>query len=183
MVNNIELIVMSFLASVGFSIVFRMEKKLLPLAGLGGVLTRIALILLKSYTGNKLLIMLLAAMVAALYAEIMAIVLKKPSTVLLYPSIIPLIPGDLLYHAIVGLLISDAERVKIYGPACLQSVCGMAIGFVVISTVMHYLRWSKFFKMSKIPRLSYAAAAAAATAKANEAYQAELEKSAEKKKD
>ena len=136
----LKLLGLSFLASVGFSVVFRMEPKLLPLAGLGGVLTRIVLITLQQHTDNRFVFMLLSAMAAALFAELMAIRLKRPATVFLYPSIIPLIPGDLLYYAIVGTLIGDTERITTYGPACMAAVSGMAVGFVLISTLMHYFR-------------------------------------------
>ena len=151
MMGNIELVVLSFLASAGFAVVFRMEKKLLPLAGLGGALTRIVLILLKTYvTTNGLLFMLLSAMFASLYAEVMATRMKRPATVFLYPSIVPLIPGDLLYYATVGALTSNTEQVAHYGPACLQAVCGMAVGFVIISTLMHYRNGGHLLPLSSL---------------------------------
>ena len=147
MVNNIELVVLSFFASAGFAIVFRIERRLLPLAGLGGVVTRIVLILMQSCTDNRILYMLLAAMAASLYAELLAIRLKRPSTVFLYPSIIPLIPGDLLYYSIVGILLGDTERIAAYGPDCLRAMVGMALGFVLISTLMHYRNRNLFAKL------------------------------------
>lgn len=146
MAENIRLVLLSFLASTGFAVVFRTERKLLLLSGLGGALTRIVYLVLLAHVPNRIAYMLLAAMFASLYAEVMAIVLKKPSTIFLYPSIVPLIPGDLLYHTTVGLVISDTEKIAANAPALMQAVCGMAVGFVLLSTVMYYVRTAHFLR-------------------------------------
>ena len=147
MVENVKLVALSFLASTGFAVVFRTDRRLLLLSGLGGALTRIVYLILIQMVPNRLVYMLLAAMFASLYAEIMAILLKKPSTIFLYPSIVPLIPGDLLYHTTVGLVLSETERVAANAPACLQALCGMAVGFVAISTIMYYVRMGRFYRL------------------------------------
>ena len=103
MVETVKLIILSFFASLGFGIVFRIEKKNLLWAALGGALTRCAYLFLLNTVDGRLGIAVAASMFAALYAEIMAMRRKMPSTVFLYPSIIPLIPGDLLYQRGNGL--------------------------------------------------------------------------------
>lgn len=146
MMDNLILILFSFTASVGFGIVFRIEKKNLLWAGLGGTLTRCFFLVLLSLTEHRLLYSLLAAMFAALYAEILAMRQKMPSTVFLYPAIIPLIPGDLLYNTAVNFIIGNTEEMIINAQNCAMTLAGMSIGFVLISTFTYYRRIYHFGK-------------------------------------
>lgn len=81
MVNAIKLIICSFGASLGFGIVFRIQKKYLLYAGLGGALTRCVYLILLNFISESFIYSFLAAMAAALYAEFMAVRAKTPSTV------------------------------------------------------------------------------------------------------
>lgn len=140
MVESVKLIVFSFTASMGFGIVFRIERKNLLWAGVGGALTRCVYLFLLEVTDQRLFYTLLAAMFAALYAEIMAMRQKMPSTVFLYPAIIPLIPGDLLYNMAVNLILQDTAEMLYYARNCALSLTGLSIGFVLISTFTYYRR-------------------------------------------
>ena len=146
MLHNIYIVILSFLASLGFSIVFQMEKKHLIYAGLGGALTRIVYLILMAATENRAVYMTFAAISAALYAEWMADRKHTPSTTFLYPSIIPLIPGDLIYNAIVGLVLQDAEQLKINGTALIVALFWMSVGFVLTSTIAHYIRKNRLIR-------------------------------------
>lgn len=150
---NIELIFLSFTASLGFSIVFQMHPKELVFAGLGGALTRIVYIVLLTSTDYRIAFTTLAAFAAALYAEIMAIIKKTPATVYLYPSVIPLIPGDLIYYAMLGLIWQDTAAFQTNAVDCLLSLIGISVGFVICSSIMHYVRKIKTNKLfASVPR-------------------------------
>ena len=138
------LIGLSFVASVGFGVVFRIPLKDLWLAGLGGALSRISVIYLPGIIAGRFGYMTLSASVAALYAEFLAIKRKQPSTYFVYPSIIPLIPGDLFYYAITGIYLGAREWVETNGVNCLISLAGLSMGFVLASTVAIHLRRGKY---------------------------------------
>lgn len=140
------LVVLSFMASVGFGIVFRIPFKDLWLAGFGGALSRMAVIILPSFTESRLLYMTLSASVAALYGEILAIKRRQPSTYFVYPAIIPLIPGDLFFYAISGLYMNNTGWVKINGANCLISLAGLSMGFVLASAVAHHVRLKRYIR-------------------------------------
>lgn len=140
MVETVKLIILSFFASLGFGIVFRIEKKNLVWAALGGALTRCAYLFLLNIADGRLGIAVASSMFAALYAEIMAMRRKMPSTVFLYPSIIPLIPGDLLYNTLVYFILHDTELMKTNAANCGLTLLGMSVGFVLISTFTYYKR-------------------------------------------
>ena len=101
MAESLKLIFLSFLASIGFGLKYEMQKRYLVWAGLGGALTRLLYLILLEFNNSRLVYSLLAAMFASLYAEIMAMKFKMPSTVFLYPAIIPLTPGSLIYNTAV----------------------------------------------------------------------------------
>lgn len=146
MAENLELILFSFGASFGFGIVFRIEKKSLLWAGLGGGLTRCVYLLLVQVTSNLFIQSLLAAMFAALFAEIMAMRKKMPSTVFLYPAVLPLIPGSLLYYICVNLILGDMEATLSYVSSCALTLAGICLGFVLVSTFTYYRRIYYFQK-------------------------------------
>ena len=133
-------VLLSYVASVGFGTVFQIPVKDLWLAGLGGALTRISLLLLTPVVPNRLLFMTISALVAALYADFWAVKRKQPSTYFVYPSIIPLIPGDLFFYAISGLYAGNYNVVETNGINCLLSLSGLSIGFVLSSAVSHHIR-------------------------------------------
>lgn len=138
--SNVMIVILSFFASLGFGIVFQIRGRTLLFAALGGALTRIVLLFGISIFDQRILFVTLAAAFASLYAEILASRLHMPSTVLLYPSIVPLIPGDLLYDAAVGLLLQDHEQFVYSASNLILALLGLSIGFVLISTISYYVR-------------------------------------------
>jgi uncharacterized membrane protein YjjB (DUF3815 family) len=63
-----------------------------------------------------------------------------PATVFLYPSIVPLIPGDLFYYTMVGIVVSDQQMFEDYAWQCLLALTGISVGFVMSSVILHYIR-------------------------------------------
>ena len=146
-----ELIGLTLLASAGFSVVFNIQLKDLPFAALGGVIVRVVLVLL-GLTPIKefpFVYTIIAAFCAALYSEILAMVKKEPSTLNLYPSIVPLIPGDLFYYVALGIIWEKGDFLSEYGKNLALSLVGISVGFVLCSTIVHYVRKFKFLRLGK----------------------------------
>jgi uncharacterized membrane protein YjjP (DUF1212 family) len=148
--SSIELVVLTLLASGGFSVVFNIQWKDLPFAILGGVIVRIVFILFQlAFPSLRFVYTILAAFFAALYSEILAIIKKEPSTLNLYPAIVPLIPGDLFYYVALGLIWGNTDLIKTFGPDLVLALIGISVGFVICSTVVHYVRKFRFLKIYK----------------------------------
>ncbi|MCR4610593.1 MAG: threonine/serine exporter family protein, partial [Lachnospiraceae bacterium] len=135
-----ELIGLSFLASLGFAIIFQVRGKFLLIAGAGGALVRTVYIICQMFIPYRILYAGLAAMAAAIFAEIVSTKKNTPATVFLYPFIIPLIPADLIYYTIGGLILGETNTFVENGIDCLLALLGISIGFVVASTISHYIR-------------------------------------------
>ena len=145
---NLELVVLSFFASVGFSMVFKIRNwKDLLFAGLGGVIVRVVYLpLLQVVPEYRLLYISISALAAALYAEILSKIQKRTSTYYLYPSIVPLIPGDLIYYAALGIVWAKPEMFATNAGECLLHLIGLSVGFVLCSTVVYLIRRGKISK-------------------------------------
>ena len=146
--SSFELVFLTLLASTGFSVVFNIHLKDLPFAALGGVIVRVVHILFKlAFPPYAFIYTILAAFFAALYSEILAIVKKEPSTLYLYPAIVPLIPGDLFYYFALGIIWGNTDIIKEFGPNLALCLIGISVGFVLCSTIVHYIRKFKFLKL------------------------------------
>ena len=142
-----ELVFLTLLATAGFSIVFNIQLEDIVFAVIGGVIVRIVLILSKFLLAQyPFVFTMLAAFFAALYSEILANTRKEPSTLYLYPSIIPLIPGDLFCYVAFGIVWKNSDLIVTHGPSLVLSLVGISLGFVLCSTVVHYVRKFKFLK-------------------------------------
>lgn len=143
---RIEIVFISLLASAGFGVTFNIKPKELVFAGLGGALIRIVYLSLMAITTYRIVFITIAAFSAALFAEILAIRKKTPSTIFLYPAIIPLIPGDLFAFTMFGFVWNNGELLASGGELAL-SLIGISIGFVVCSSLSHFLRKGKLKKL------------------------------------
>lgn len=141
--SSIQLILLSFTASLGFGVMFHIVGLDLLFAGLGGMISRIALLTFISMTDSRFLFTLGAATCAALYAELLAVTKKVPSTVYLYPTIIPLIPADLLYFLMRNLVSGEYKTACRYAVDTVYGITGLCLGFILASTVSFYLRKSR----------------------------------------
>ena len=135
MTNPILLVCLTFCASFGFAIGFGVEKRLLPVAGAVGALTRVCFLAAQALTDNRFVYTLPAALFAAFLAELMARRFRTPATMFLYPAVVPLIPGDLLYNLAVCMLTSAWKDGSVYGTQMVQSLAAIAVGFAISPTL------------------------------------------------
>ena len=128
--------------------VFNIQLEDIVFAAIGGVIVRLVYILFKFLLPSyPFIFTMVAAFFAALYSEILAITRKEPSTLYLYPSIVPLIPGDLFYYAALGIIWGNASIFTQFGPDLVLSLVGISVGFVLCSTIVHYVRKFRFLKL------------------------------------
>ena len=130
---------------------FNVKPRDLWLAGLGGALTRIVMLLMFP-VASRLASVTVSALAASFYTEALATIHKKPSTYYIYPTIIPLIPGDLFFYALLGVYNHNPEMVRTNGINCALTLAGMSIGFVLSFVAAHYIRgWRLTSSRSHVP--------------------------------
>ena len=139
----LSLVAASAIASMGFSIIFNLPRRLLPVIGLGGIIavtTRNVCVMEFGFSqaaGS----FLGAAVVGLLALKVMHIV-HVPNIILTIPSAIPMIPGVLLYRLLFALLniqTISAEQLLIglrSGVTALIIIIAIAIGVTIPSIFM-----------------------------------------------
>ena len=128
--------VATFIACIGFSIIFNIHGVGIIICALGGTLAW-AVYCITTYLGNDIYVAyFLAAVTAAVYSEIMARVRKYPAISYLVVAIFPLIPGAGIYYATNFLLQGSREA---FVQKALQTIgiAGViAFGILMVSTLV-----------------------------------------------
>lgn len=141
MVRNMVILLLSFGASFGFGVGFHIQGwKNLSLAGLGGLFTRAVYLLASALVPQRFLYTMIASFAASVYGELMARKRKVPAAYFIYPSIIPLIPGDLFHYAISAVIAAHWADFREYGINCLIALLGLSIGMMLSSTTIQSIR-------------------------------------------
>lgn len=104
--------VLTVVSVTAFSVLDKMKKGAVLASAVGGALTYTAEFFLLRITENVFLVYFISAGITCVYSEIMARVKRMPSTVLMLPGIIPLVPGSLIYRAMRGVLEGSYDMYK-----------------------------------------------------------------------
>lgn len=133
--NEILQIITGFVGSLGFAILYNIRGKRLLFAALGGLFSWGLFIIFNKIIPNEALNYFLVAFIISVYAEIMARVLKTPTTTFITTSLIPLIPGGSLYYTMAYAFESDIERFIQKAIYTLQLASALALGIIVATTL------------------------------------------------
>ena len=128
-------ILAGFAGSLGFAILFNIREKRLIATAIGGLLSWLLFVILSAFITNETILYFIIAWIISTYAEVMARVLKTPTTTFITTALIPLIPGGSLYytmaHAFQGNLNTFLQK-AIY---TLQLASALALG-IIVSTML-----------------------------------------------
>ena len=117
--------------SVGFGLIFHINKRYLPVAAVGGAFGWLAYLLLFHHGNHIFVSMLVASFCVAIYAEILARVYGAPSTPFFVTSAIPLIPGSTLYYCMSALAEGNTRLAEEYGSQTFLCALGIAGGMAI----------------------------------------------------
>lgn len=119
------------LGSIGFGVLFHLNRRYLPVAALGGVLGWGVYLAAYHLLGTVLIPNLLAGCATAIYAEILARTYNAPSTPFFVVSAIPLIPGRGLYYCMDALVHNEMQLAQQYGRDTFLVALGISGGMAV----------------------------------------------------
>lgn len=129
------------LGSIGFGLIFHGEKRNILVASFGSLLGIISyMICTDYYKMNIFICALIAGFVCDIYAEIMARVLKAPSTTFFLVATIPLIPGSTLYYCIDKIVVQDSQGAIQYGIETFLTALGICVGMSIAWAICDLLR-------------------------------------------
>lgn len=130
----VETAISSFLASLGFGVLFNIKGKNLILAGLTGT---VGAVLYKCglYFGmGQIYSNFLGSVGLALCGEILARKCKTPVTTFVVCALIPLVPGGGMYRTMLEVIKGNINDALSVGLETLSIAAVLALGILVVST-------------------------------------------------
>ncbi|ADZ82989.1 threonine/serine exporter family protein [Cellulosilyticum lentocellum] len=134
-------IVSAFISTIGFSIVFHIQKKHLLICGTVGALGWAIYLLLERMGASTVLASFVAALVVTQASYFLSKRRKTPITVFLIAGIIPLVPGLGLYRTMSAILESNYSSAIEYATLTFE-IAGVIAGAIVIISLLPLL-WRK----------------------------------------
>ncbi len=124
----------SYVATASFAAVFQCPWKLLPLAGIPGVVAWMTYYLLKPVIGLGFS-MFAAALLLTLAARVLSVRKRCPLTVFLVAGIIPLVPGSGVFLGVFHLLQRDFGSALVKGTETFMTCGAILLGITFISMI------------------------------------------------
>lgn len=132
-------ILMAYLGSLGFNILFHIRGRKLFWASLGGLISWAVFLALEPLLPGEAIRYFCAAAAVTIYGEILARAEKTPTTTFLVPSVIPLIPGGSLYYTMNYALNKQWAAFSHRGFYTLQLALSLAVGIIAVTTLTRLL--------------------------------------------
>lgn len=139
-----EQLILAFIGTMGFSVFFRIRRRKILEAAIGGALGWAVYLLVYRASRNLLLSNAVAAIVIEFYAESAARIWKAPANIYLIPAVIPLLPGASFYRCMSGLIATNEAQFIDAGKDFFLSVSGIELGFLIAFII--FTRSAQFVK-------------------------------------
>lgn len=131
--------ILSFIATLGFAIIFEVRRHNLLWASICGGVGWIVYIISLNYYG-LFLSSLFSSLSIVLFARIMAKFRKAPALIFYIPGIFPIVPGAGIYNTAYSIVNGDFTNASIYGLATIKTSCGIVLAVAIISIIPYSLK-------------------------------------------
>jgi len=132
----ISVIVMGFVPSLGFSILFHVPKRLIFPAMAVGFCSNAAYQAVIHTSDNKMMACFLGACVVGFFAYFMARGLHEASTVFILPGIMPLVPGSYMYYTMSFLIERSYSQAASSLSSTLLMAGSVALGLLISGSIL-----------------------------------------------
>lgn len=129
-------IITAALGTLGFSLVFGSRRSHLLYLSIGGALSWTAYLAAAQFYSSEPFCYFIAAAAVGIYSEILARILKTPTVSILIPSVLPLIPGGMLYYTMRYAIAKDWALFISNGSLTLSIALSIALGVITVSTAV-----------------------------------------------
>lgn len=131
--------------SIGFAVLFNIRGKRLIATVFGGFISWLLYVMIHKFVENEAVVYLIVSCAISVYAEVMARVLRTPTTTFTVTALVPLIPGGSLYYTMTSLFRTDREDFLYRMMYTAQLAAALALGIVAVTgatrliyKVIHY---------------------------------------------
>lgn len=129
----------ALISTLGFGVLFNIKGRNLIFASAGGALTWYVYLLVFNRTTSSLAALLFASVLAGLYSEILARILKAPVTIFSICSVIPLVPGGGMYYTMLASVQGNINKFLSTGLDTFASAGAIAVGILIASSATKLL--------------------------------------------
>ncbi len=136
-ITEILQIVTGFLGSLFFGVLFNIRGIRLFWAALAGFFSWSLFLLLAYWIPSEPVRYFIVAVTVSVYAEVMARILKTPTTTFHMTALVPLIPGGSLYYTMASLFGGNLENFVDKAIYTLELAVSLALGIVLVTAVSH----------------------------------------------
>lgn len=137
--SGVVQVVAGFIGSLGFGILFNVRGKRLAAAAIGGLISWALYLLLGLAVSDEAVRYFIVSAAISVYCEIMARVLKTPTTTFLMTSLIPLIPSGGLYYTMTNAFSGELAGFMERGLATLSLAVALALGVIVVTVIFNVI--------------------------------------------
>jgi len=130
-------VLMAFIGSTCFAMLFNVRKDKLFLAGLGGGLAWAFYLFLGIWIESDVARFVMSSAALTFYAEIMARIKKTPATFFVVSAAIPFFPGSKLYFTMEAAMHGDWNGFAEHGTQTLLLAVSIACGILCTMTMVH----------------------------------------------
>ena len=131
----IEQVIVAFVASFGFGIIFNIKGIKLIFAAIGGGLSWFCYLYLNNNGISTILSLFISSIIFSIYSEICARYLKTPVTTLVICALIPLVHGAGMYYTMYETILGNVSGAVQLGLNTLASAGALALGVIFVSTI------------------------------------------------
>lgn len=139
MTEYIIQILAGMVGTTGFAVLYNIRGIRLCFAALGGLISWSGFLLLNLVIENQILCYFIVAVLISLYSEIMARLLKTPTTTFIIISLIPLIPGGSLYYTMTGAFSGSFEVFVTRAANTLGLAGALAAGIITVAGISSFV--------------------------------------------
>ncbi|MBS4025800.1 MAG: threonine/serine exporter family protein [Clostridia bacterium] len=130
----------SLLCVVGFSVLFNLPRRLIPLASITGMIGWIIYSILQQLNTSFIIPALIGSIFVGIIGEISAIYKKQPATLFIIPGIIPFVPGYGIYYTMFHVINNDFIQAAMVGAESLFIAISIACGVVIATSIVRFIR-------------------------------------------
>lgn len=120
-------------AAAFFAILFKVPRRSILVSAVLGSAGYVVYELIATYLNSPITGYFIATLLMAICSEILARVMKMPTTVFIIPAIIPLVPGLGLYNTMMYLVKGQEMKAGQTGISTIMAIIAMAMALVFTS--------------------------------------------------
>ncbi|MBU5257410.1 threonine/serine exporter family protein [Tissierella praeacuta] len=131
--NIIKQLILSFMSTIGFSVLFSSPKENLIYAGIAGSMGWTIYYITANLLHSNIIGTFFGAITVGLLGELLARLCKKPATIYITSGIVPLVPGAGMYYTMLAIIENDFNLAANKGVETFFIAITIAIGIIISS--------------------------------------------------